>query len=1429
MGLGRQSLLLLWLLSGEYIQIDGYSFNAEPMDRILRKLQSSVGIPALEGYEWSNLQNFNIYKTKAFVRIAGSAEPTSAFHDLFIKQQHDAGKAAIRTVFAKMVAHPALNVFVTKVRRSANDELPDFALDGSLGLPDSFPAFDTDACLSILTPDPAQWSTKPCSGFEDYIASAAGRTVLLGLPIFTAQEIYDVVHKFWRVKGDVPLPGRKDIRNEAEANQFLALAGRFIDEALLITKEAYDAGMGAAPDDERLQRENNLKRALTETEKKKKNASLQIVPRVSNLGFKAANDVPVVMYRGTGTAAGTRVKPRASDQAILVSLEGGDIQHLSDLNELVSIEDDSADRNLLDSEILVPNAKKDYFQLGDENNQGVNPVLDQGAELGVVKWVSFTIDLDGPNRTVEEPDRKNNYTGFHYYILDRQNPAPPAGAASRVPLPVPDDGSLLRGDEACDPPSTVLLQQRYSFNDILFPDGVPLGAMVDIEFEASNFGQTQQSGIVVCSTLLGKCLPLGTLAPGESKRLPAKWPAPKKAGQAVARASAISAEGGTSEASPMLIVVGCEPVIVREPVPNPNPSGPSLIGVGGSAVRHFQVVERDGATPVPDLTVVVAVRKGNGAPDELIFGTDAEGYVGVNDDEGRFRRGVWIAVGENASVGDVFTVQFVSIDGEGDCISQVQFNVEVVDRTYQATFAAGPALKIGGKYAGFDVAGRTSFGVEGAIDATLREDKQLFVASTESYGAEIGLKASSGTDPVQLGFDFSLPSASAGVSLGVDILTSDKFLFSLPLTQATGSQVANILGKSISDWATTIGLNAVAPGIGLAVAVVLDELYEELTGLDQYRYSTAAALGLNVEGTLNADLFRFQTDATDKVKVGTGLAFGLRSSAELAVFLGAEVQARENPQLIVPSIDTRASFALNAGFEAVLEKVDDPIEKAKLKKIADDWNDEFKGSADLAAGMKQEIAIDAETGEIQSATVTVSEKKKYGLLIDDEKYFDGGDGARRSYAFKVTNKDKDKLNEAVQHLVIGNALNVAGVALSVIPGANVLAMTEAASQILQVFRLADEYEKTVEIVQAKEKPYDLLKTLLPWKKALDEAKIATFELKLKFDVATKYTTEKGVIKKGVIFPLEVYNDPDTLIPANSTDRVTLLLFDALEKSLEPITNPIRNVVSEVTTVADQALAFLDRRFSPSGVRLTINAAAEPVKPFDVNLAAFQYRAVPAGVAPLVQDDMHVTGRGDIPHNGIGGFFTFGPPRTLAAPATLEIFYLDEEVAGLDEASLAVYRMTPAGTWQYLGGTVNAVENKVTTQITDLGTFTVAPPMPVGRPAVTAQVTPAPAPDAAASAVFTSDVIRLNTGQVVPDGTLFTVMTTAAGATRPVQVGTITTDDADPSTPGVQVASQGGRLSFRGEYNALRPAVTVLGWAARGGTTFFDTTVSLATP
>jgi hypothetical protein len=74
---------------------------------------------------------------------------------------------------------------------------------------------------------------------------------------------------------------------------------------------------------------------------------------------------------------------------------------------------------------------------------------------------------------------------------------------------------------------------------------------------------------------------------------------------------------------------------------------------------------------------------------------------------------------------------------------------------------------------------------------------------------------------------------------------------------------------------------------------------------------------------------------------------------------------------------------------------------------------------------------------------------------------------------------------------------------------------------------------------------------------------------------------------------------------------------------------------------------------------------------------------------------------------------------------------------------------------------------------------------------------------------------MNTGDVVPNGTKFTVYTLAPDTVTLAPLGTILTPDADPLTDGVQVVSQDGAFQFTATFPPGVKVPLVVGFATRG--------------
>ena len=175
-----------------------------------------------------------------------------------------------------------------------------------------------------------------------------------------------------------------------------------------------------------------------------------------------------------------------------------------------------------------------------------------------------------------------------------------------------------------------------------------------------------------------------------------------------------------------------------------------------------------------------------------------------------------------------------------------------------------------------------------------------------------------------------------------------------------------------------------------------------------------------------------------------------------------------------------------------------------------------------------------------------------------------------------------------------------------------------------------------------------------------------------------------------------------------------------------------------------------------------------------------------------------------PHYGVGGFHQLTPEgKVLGAPASLVIDYQDSELDGIDESSLAIFAWNATTRdWDLVGGTLDPVSNTVSTTITTFRLYTLgAKRMPAKEIALTFGDLGATGTDGDMVQRFsvTGTALTTNTGEGVPDGTLYTIKSVVGAAATTLDYGTIVATDADPAREGIQVASSGGTISFTVEY------------------------------
>lgn len=153
--------------------------------------------------------------------------------------------------------------------------------------------------------------------------------------------------------------------------------------------------------------------------------------------------------------------------------------------------------------------------------------------------------------------------------------------------------------------------------------------------------------------------------------------------------------------------------------------------------------------------------------------------------------------------------------------------------------------------------------------------------------------------------------------------------------------------------------------------------------------------------------------------------------------------------------------------------------------------------------------------------------------------------------------------------------------------------------------------------------------------------------------------------------------------------------------------------------------------------------------------------------------------------GIGGVYIFSSTNDFLGTASLTIAYDQEQVTGLNESELRIYRASTNNLWTLVGGSVDVVSNTVSCTVTQLGTYTIAPPLPAGMITFNLSTNILMA-DGTSVVVAVASNLLLNTGTQATQSWWFTA--SALGVS-------ILNTDADTNLPGTQFASSNGVLTI----------------------------------
>ena len=1369
-GLGRRSLLLKWLLEGAYVMgVPGYNLEGRRLDLILADLKTVTGIPLLEGYEWSALQDYALAKSKAFVRIVGAADQDSGFHSLFVKQMHDAGKAGVRAAMARMAANAAANKLLLSVTRDS---------------------YSKNACLAVVatTINPNNWKEKPCTSFEEYVASTAARTLRGGTPLslFTRDEVVNKISRFFKVKTDLDR-----IVTDGQADAFAASAAQFIAAGKAETLAVYTQTLAADPD--AAQRTANLSKAQAKLAEALSSAKLNLSPRVYNHGFKTGENVRIGMYKSDAAGSGTLEKEVRQD------VPGGD-------NRVISWAHNNDGSLSLVNGQAVP-----IFSLK----------VDQTTDFNNPHGVSFTIDL--PDKSVQESNRRNNLGGFFYYVVDRAAPNAPAPPATPY-LPVPG-ANLLDPDPACSVGPSLSMTQSVTLDGVLVNGDVSVGfgETLTITLTAQNLSNQPAQDVVVCSNITKECYNLGLVGAGSSASKTVTFVAPAKGLIIDGPATVYSPSSGVIEGTTSRIVVGCENFTIVPMSYNPEKSE---LQSGGSSYRYYRIVNKRTGAPIVNASVVADVSG--------IFGSSSghRTFTFTTGPLGEIQSGteVGLKLTPDASwltlvVGAEFYVTIKSVNGvEPACTRPEQFTLILKPRDYTQSYSRGTEIKgSAGLFFSAELSAEVGMEIEKEVNSTSGT-----TAMTISESFQGGLKLGAELSLFKLKGGFGIGAIDGGAKVG----TTDRFYtglgvktsFTYPLDQDKSCAIANL---------TLTGMFQVHPILTKLIQLARTKPCADVS---KYVVSSSRETGHETNETAGLKLnFGHPAPGFGDDDKQIGIDFGVSASNGFSISSKYATGFELDPAVGRRLKSTTESYSLKGGidFSAGLSAMpqDPPAEDSEKDKAGEPEVDFFKKSLDLTASYSgntsYSVAFTTDLTDLRpdlkpnSISIGYSGPKRWGWkrdLAGNETNL--GDGFSGSYSYTLDTPDLvDKgvanlANLATIHKASART-NLANQRLQMTP----TALNAELGTFAQVFR-----DTPISYSVSKEKGSGFTVPFGLEVEALGLKLGAGIDFKSESKVG--WTKEKGIRLRGKNIPLEVYPDtPPAPADFGLWDTVRL----TWKELLASFASEFSDVQATITRGAQQ-LMTLQSLFTAT---MTIDTNRVP-EGTQVRLLSWRYAPmeVPAKDYRYMPSDS--AGAADAPHYGIGGFHQFAPDGLdLGGPTPLVIDYHDADVTGLDESSFAIYAWNIATSdWDYVGGTVDTAANTVTTTVTKFRLFTIGAAMPARTVTLTATGGDLLGADAEAKRRFTvtASGLVMNNGQAVPNGTLYTVRSAPEGGSVLVPYGTVLTPDADPAADGVQVAVTNGVLTFQVEFNspsgAYSPGRAVI-YSTKG--TAFGETVLQAPP
>ncbi|MBI4327291.1 MAG: fibronectin type III domain-containing protein, partial [Chloroflexi bacterium] len=787
-------------------------------------------------------------------------------------------------------------------------------------------------------------------------------------------------------------------------------------------------------------------------------------------------------------------------------------------------------------------------------------------------------------------------------------------------------------------------------------------------------------------------------------------------------------------------------------VPDLNPAV-SKVEEGGVAYRYYRVVSADGKTPAGRVTLQARLAGGAGITQTGDVADNWPGReAGVSDADGIVRIGV-----PSSAVGSAGTTRKVEVLDAGQVAQS--FDVRILPFKHEKVWGHSLEGSVAGKLGvvRLEPGGKLETEVKDLYTGTIAYDQTIertrFLVGKAGFEASVGsLKVGSVKAGAKVGaggsmnlqwsgkWKFSPPDTSDSV------LNMEKVYFAFGDIIFLGPLGSEFYGK-LSDYWYGAGLQDVLM-VGSGGEVHLGGYFDGEAGFGIGNIGNVnVRAGAELDGSIGGFLGYERSYSSRQIQNHT-ILFGFES----------EVQGGIGATAALTRFNGNRLRGLGGGFHLGA--------RATLSgRVQTDWN----------------------TGRVKAAAVALENEISSG---GDIKFFGwkgveapiaGDEKVKLSEAYTFTFGEANSFGKVAALGKLWNAVWPGNVITPLINNRGVDETTAALAGAAEESGSWTTYERSIHRTYQGEFTFPIGANTLAAALELDFTAQA--------ERGAAMVVERGVAPGGRLFPLEYQPDQSrALIP---TDKVYDKELSWLSRAEFPPTSGFSRFAEYVST--SNPNLTIGGRFSmffhdvAGGARIV---GSDFLRWVGGGSLALQRMGLPQKgplPGPLPQAYQPTPDQTNYVY-GVSGMLQL-TPGTNAFPgtATLVMLYSDEQIFGLNEADLRIYRLPDAtNQWQLVGGIVNMVSNSVTTVISNFGTYAISPPMPSGN--VNLQATNLNLiANGTNELMLVATNLLLNTGGIASDGWLFTV--DALG---------IELLDADLSTnwTGVQVASSNGVLQVR---------------------------------